>query len=45
MSTEIIDFKTPSKPLEFEVRGLVVVSFDLNGTTLIELAVYTDRPV
>ena len=39
MSTEIIDFKTPSKPFEFEVRGFVVLSFNLHGTTLIELAV------
>ena len=40
MSIEIIDFKTPSKPFEFEVRGFVVLSFNLHGTTLIELAVY-----
>ena len=37
MSTEIIDFKTPSKLFELEVRGFVVLSFDLYGTTLIEL--------
>ncbi len=40
MSTEIIDFKTPSMLFELEVRGFVVFSFDLHWTTLIELAVY-----
>ena len=40
MSTEIIDFKTPNKLFELEVRGFVVLSFDLHGTTLTELAVY-----
>jgi hypothetical protein len=39
MSTEIIHFKTPSKLFELEVRGFVVLSFDLHRTTLIELAV------
>ncbi len=33
MSTEIIDFKTPGKPFEFEVQSFVVLSFDLRGTT------------
>ncbi len=36
MSTEIIDFKTPSKLFEFEVRGFAVLSFHLHGTILIE---------
>ncbi len=36
MSTEIIDFKTPGKPFEFEVQSFVVLSFDFRGTTLIE---------
>ena len=40
MSTKIIDFKTPSKLIELEVRGFAVLSFDLHGTTLTELAVY-----
>ena len=31
MSTEIIDFKTPSKLFALEVRGFVVFSFDLHG--------------
>ena len=35
MSTEIIDFRTPSKLFALEVRGFVVLTF-----TLIELAVY-----
>ena len=39
MNTEIIDFKTPSKLFELEVRGFVVLTF-----TLIELAVYNFRP-
>ncbi len=31
---------TPSKLFEVEVRGFVVLSFDLQGTTVIELTVY-----
>ena len=31
MSTEIIDFKTPSKLFELEVRGFVVLNFDHHG--------------
>ncbi len=31
MSTEITDFKNPSKLLELEVRGFVVLNFDLHG--------------
>ena len=38
MSIEIIDFKTPCKVFELEIRGFVVLT--LTGTTLIELAVY-----
>ena len=35
MSTEIIDFKTPDKLFELEVRGFVLSSFDvLQGTTI-----------
>ncbi len=34
MSTEIIDFKSPSKLFKLEVRGFVVLSFDLHRTTL-----------
>ena len=45
MSTEIIDFKTPGKLFELEVRGFVVLSFDLHGTTLIELAVYNENKI
>ena len=44
MSTEIIDFKTPSKLFELKVRGFVVLGFDLDGTTLIELPVYGFHP-
>jgi hypothetical protein len=40
MSTGIIDFKIPSKLFDLDVRGFEVLSFDLRGTTLIELAVY-----
>ncbi len=43
MSTEIIDFKTPSMLFELEVRGFVVLGFDLHATTLIELAAYEPK--
>jgi hypothetical protein len=36
MSTEIIDFKIPSKLLDLEVWGFEVLSFDPHGTTFIE---------
>ena len=40
MSRKIIYLKTPNYS-SFEVRGFVVLSFDLHsGTTLIELGVY-----
>ena len=32
MSAQIIYFKTPSKLFELEVRGFVVLSFDLHGS-------------
>ena len=38
MSAEVIDFPASYSSLRFE-RGFVVLSFDLHGTTLIELAV------
>ena len=37
-----VDFKTPSKLFALKVRALYS-SFDLYGTTLIELAVYSKR--
>ncbi len=40
MSTVIIDFNTPNKLFELELRCFVVLSFNLHGTTLIELVVY-----
>ncbi len=43
MINEILDFKTPSKPFALEVRGSVVLSFDLQGTTLIDLEYDTIR--
>ncbi len=39
MSTQ--DFKTCSNLFKLEVRGFVVLSFELRGATLIELAVNT----
>ena len=39
MNTAIIDFKTPRKLFELEAQSFVVLSFDLYGTTFIDLAV------
>ena len=46
MSTEIIDFKTPSKLFKLEVRGFLVFCFDRDNFILfIYLFYFTSLPL